>query len=131
MRAFKAFVKIIFTISLIIIPAFLPASAAPVQGEHQSVGLVLSGGGAKGIAHIGVIKALEENNIPIDYVAGTSMGAIVGGLYAAGYTTEEMMQLILSPEFANWSTGRVDPRLSYYFTREKPTPQMFLSLIHI
>ncbi len=125
MRAFKAFVKIIFTISLIIIPAFLPASAAPVQGEHQSVGLVLSGGGAKGIAHIGVIKALEENNIPIDYVAGTSMGAIVGGLYAAGYTTEEMMQLILSPEFANWSTGRVDPRLSYYFTREKPTPQMF------
>lgn len=125
MRALKAFVKIIFTISLIIIPAFLPASAAPVQGEHQSVGLVLSGGGAKGIAHIGVIKALEENNIPIDYVAGTSMGAIVGGLYAAGYTTDEMMQLILSPEFANWSTGRVNPRLSYYFTREKPTPQMF------
>ena len=44
----------------------------------QSVGLVMSGGGAKGIAHIGVIKALEENEIPIDYVAGTSMGAIVG-----------------------------------------------------
>ncbi|MDE7236454.1 MAG: patatin-like phospholipase family protein, partial [Paramuribaculum sp.] len=54
---------------------------------RQSVGLVLSGGGAKGIAHIGVIKALEEHNIPIDYVAGTSMGAIIGGLYAAGYTT--------------------------------------------
>ena len=58
---------------------------------HQSVGLVLSGGGAKGIAHIGVIKALEDNNIPIDYIAGTSMGAIVGGLYAAGYTTDEML----------------------------------------
>ena len=46
----------------------------------QKVGLVMSGGGAKGITHIGVIKALEENNIPIDYVAGTSMGAIVGGM---------------------------------------------------
>ena len=48
-----------------------------------SVGLVLSGGGAKGIAEIGVIKALEENNIHIDYITGTSMGAIVGGVYAA------------------------------------------------
>ena len=47
----------------------------------QSVGLVLSGGGAKGIAHIGVIKALEDNDIPIDYITGTSMGAIVGGIY--------------------------------------------------
>ena len=52
-----------------------------------SVGLVLSGGGAKGIAEIGVIQALEENNIPIDYIAGTSMGAIVGGLYASGLHT--------------------------------------------
>jgi len=54
------------------------------QINAQKVGLVLSGGGAKGLAHIAVIKALEENGIPIDYVAGTSMGAIVAGLYAAG-----------------------------------------------
>lgn len=59
----------------------------------QSVGLVLSGGGAKGLAHIGVIKALEENGIPIDYIAGTSMGAIVGGLYAIGYSPAEMDSL--------------------------------------
>ncbi|MBR4882762.1 MAG: patatin-like phospholipase family protein, partial [Bacteroidales bacterium] len=52
----------------------------------QSVGLVLSGGGAKGVSHVGVIKALEENDIPIDYICGTSMGAIVGSLYAAGFT---------------------------------------------
>ena len=50
----------------------------------QSVGLVLSGGGAKGLSHLGVIKALEENNIPIDYISGTSMGAIVGGMYSIG-----------------------------------------------
>mgnify|MGYP000308906303 CR=1 FL=1 len=48
--------------------------------QAQKVGLVLSGGGAKGLTHIGIIRALEENNIPIDYITGTSMGAIVGSL---------------------------------------------------
>ncbi len=90
----------------------------------QSVGLVLSGGGSKGIAHIGVIKALEDNDIPIDYITGTSMGAIVGGLYACGYTPEEMMALLLSREFAFWSTGKIDPALEYYFTAEDPRPVM-------
>ncbi len=87
-----------------------------------SVGLVLSGGGAKGIAHIGVIQALEDHNIPIDFVAGTSMGAIVGGLYAAGYTPAEMMELILSKSFASWSTGQIDPNLTYYFLKQPQTP---------
>lgn len=98
--------------------------AAEVGGypTGQSVGLVLSGGGAKGIAHIGVIKALEENDIPIDYVAGTSMGAIIGGLYAAGYTPEEMLDLINSQGFADWSTGRIDPSLTYYFVKRPLTP---------
>ena len=93
-------------------------------GSPQSMGLVLSGGGAKGIAHIGVIQALEENGIPIDYVAGTSMGAIVGGLYAAGYTPAEMMQLITSREFSYWSTGQIDEKLTYYFAKPEPTPSM-------
>ena len=95
-----------------------------VVSAQQSVGLVLSGGGAKGIAHIGVIKALEDNDIPIDYVAGTSMGAIVGGLYAAGYTPEEMMELIESKGFSYWSTGTIDPRWIYYYAREEPTPKL-------
>ena len=50
----------------------------------QRVGVVFSGGGAKGLYHVGILKALEENNIPIDYVSGASMGAIVAGMYAAG-----------------------------------------------
>ena len=58
----------------------------------QGVGLVLSGGGAKGLYHIGVLQALEENNVAIDYVAGTSMGSIIAGLYAAGYTPEQMKE---------------------------------------
>ena len=56
----------------------------PDGQQRSGVGLVLSGGGAKGLAHIGVIRALEENNIPIDYIAGTSMGGIIGALYAIG-----------------------------------------------
>ncbi len=95
--------------------------AVAVQAQ-QSMGLVLSGGGAKGIAHIGVIKALEGNDIPIDYVAGTSMGAIVGGLYAAGYTPEEMMALLESKDFSYWSTGVIDDKLTYYFDKSEPTP---------
>ena len=79
--------------------------AALQIGYAQKVGLVLSGGGAKGAAHIGVIKALEENGIPIDYITGTSAGAIVGSLYAMGYTPEEMVELILSEEISYWQTG--------------------------
>lgn len=102
----------------------LSQAAAQSSGRPQSVGLVLSGGGAKGIAHIGVLKAFEDADIPIDYIAGTSMGAIVGGLYACGYTTEEMMDLLLSRSFAFWSTGRTDPALIYGFARREPTPSI-------
>ena len=94
-------------------------------GKPMSVGLVLSGGGAKGIAHIGVIRALEENNIPIDYITGTSMGSIIGGLYACGYTPDEMMKLILSEDFSYWSTGRIDPSKVYFFSRENQLPTMY------
>lgn len=90
----------------------------------QAVGLVLSGGGAKGIAHIGVIQALEDNNIPIDYITGTSMGAIVGGLYACGYTPAEMMELIKSKGFSYWSSGKIDPKLTYYYATAEPTPAL-------
>lgn len=84
----------------------------------QNVGIVLSGGGAKGLAHIGVIKALEENSIPIDYVTGTSMGSIVGALYSIGYTTDEMVELFHSKEFEMWLNGQTDISLKYYFMQE-------------
>ncbi|MHC1703399.1 MAG: patatin-like phospholipase family protein [Tenuifilaceae bacterium] len=81
----------------------------------QTVGLVLSGGGAKGLAHIGVIKALEENNIPIDYITGTSMGAIVGGLYAIGYTPDEMIAAFKSKDFYYWSSGKLNETHKHIF----------------
>ncbi len=85
----------------------------PIQNFGQTVSLVLSGGGAKGCAHIGVIKALEENGIPIDNVSGTSIGAIVGGLYAMGYSPDEMVNIFKSRDFYNWSNGLIDE--SYKF----------------
>ena len=68
-----------------------PSATAPVAApERPRIGLVLSGGGARGAAHVGVIQALEEMRIPIDAIAGTSMGAVVGGLYAAGLSGDEI-----------------------------------------
>ena len=90
----------------------------------QRVGLVLSGGGAKGMTHIGIIRALEENGIPIDYIAGTSMGAIIGSLYAMGYSPDDMEVLLRSPEFKRWYTGTVEPKYAYYFKQNRPTPEL-------
>ena len=119
MQAIRASRCLFLSILLTVLPALLKAQA------HQSVGLVLSGGGAKGIAHIGLIQALEDNDIPIDYITGTSMGAIVGGLYACGYTPAEMMELINSDYFGYLSSGKTDPAFTYYFTKGSPSPQMF------
>jgi len=93
--------------------------------KAQKVGLVLSGGGAKGLAHIAVIKALEENGIPIDYISGTSIGAIVAGLYAAGYSPEEMEQLFKSEQFKFWSTGQIQEEYRYFYRKLEEDPSWF------
>lgn len=90
----------------------------------QKVGLVLSGGGAKGMTHIGIIRALEENNIPIDYIAGTSMGAIIGSLYAMGYSPDDMERLIGSDDFKRWYTGTIEAQYEYFFKKPRPTPEL-------
>lgn len=95
------------------------------QARSQKVGLVLSGGGAKGLIHIGIIRALEENNIPIDYITGTSMGAIVGSLYAMGYSPDEMEELFRSEEFKLWYSGNIEENYMYYFKQNLPTPEFF------
>lgn len=93
--------------------------------QAQKVGLVLSGGGAKGMTHIGIIRALEENNIPIDYITGTSMGAIIGSLYAMGYSPDDMEALLRSDDFKRWYSGQVEPEYGYYFKKNRPTPEFF------
>ena len=91
----------------------------------QGVGLVLSGGGAKGLYHIGVLQALEENNVAIDYVAGTSMGSIIAGLYAAGYTPEQMKEIAESGVLPQWISGRIDKKHNRYYREEDTPPSLF------
>lgn len=80
----------------------------------QKVGLVMSGGGASGIAHIGVLKALEENNIPVNCITGTSIGSIIGGLYASGYSPVEIEQMVKDQTFSNLTKGEMSPKFGYF-----------------
>ena len=93
------------------------------QNDRPTVGLVLTGGGARGAAHVGVIQALEESHIPIDFVVGTSVGALVGGYYAAGWRPEAMKELLSTPEFQSRVTGKpLDP---YEFSTDFGAPGIF------
>lgn len=88
-------------------------------GKSQKVGLVMSGGGASGMAHIGVLMALEENGIPIDYITGTSAGALVGGLYAIGYTPSQIMAMASSEEYFAIANGEIDKKYTFFF-KQRP-----------
>lgn len=77
---------------------------------RPKIGLALSGGGAKGLAHIGALKVLEETGIPIDYIGGTSMGSIVGALYAIGYQANELEKLALNTDWTDLLTDEVSRR---------------------
>ena len=89
---------------------------------RPKVGLVLSGGGAKGAAHIGVLKYIEDAGIPIDYIAGTSMGSIVGGMYALGYTPDEIMEIISEVDWDTLISNKVErKKISYKSKYEEST----------
>jgi len=77
------------------------------------VGLVLSGGGASGLSHIGVIKALEENGVPIDYISGTSIGALIGAYYSVGYTTREIERIVEDNFFQSITKGDLPAKYDY------------------
>lgn len=100
-------------------PAALPATAAE---ERPRVGLVLGGGGARGAAHIGVLKELERQRIPVDVIAGTSMGAVVGGLYASGMSAAELEALVGSLDWAAALTDKPD-RKDLSFRRKQDDAQ--------
>jgi NTE family protein len=106
--------KVIILIFFLFIQAFCYA---------QKVGVVLSGGAAKGLAHVGVLKALEENEIPIDYIVGTSIGGIIGGCYAAGMSPNEIEQMVTSDQFLRWMNGLPETGYNYYYHRADETPQ--------
>ena len=97
----------------------------------QKVGLVFSGGGAKGLAHIGVLKALEENNIPVDYIVGTSMGGIVGGMYASGYSPSEIEKIALSADFQDWVSGNFKSNYRYFFNKKPENPSFITAKLQV
>ena len=99
----------------------------PAFAQRPKVGVVLSGGGAKGAAHVGVLKVLEEYNIPVDYIVGTSMGAIVGGLYAIGYSANELDSLIMVQDWNVVMSDRI-PRSERYFERKKEQEKYLIRL---
>ncbi|RLD83635.1 MAG: hypothetical protein DRJ07_06305 [Bacteroidetes bacterium] len=80
------------------------------NADRPRIGLALSGGGAKGMAHIGVLRVLEKHKIPIDYITGTSMGSIVGGLYAIGYSADEIEEIALNIDWAGVFEGKISRR---------------------
>ncbi|MFV3415439.1 patatin-like phospholipase family protein [Pseudomonas nitroreducens] len=96
----------------------LPLGTLAANMPQPKIGLVLSGGAARGLAHIGVLKALDEQGIHVDAIAGTSMGAVIGGLYAAGYTPKELEQLALE---LDWKQALSDspPRVDVPFRRKQ------------
>ncbi|MBU4564041.1 MAG: patatin-like phospholipase family protein [Desulfarculus sp.] len=102
----------------LLLPALLLAaclcSDAAAEAKRPKVGLALSGGGARGIAHIGVLAELERIGVKIDYIAGTSMGSIVGGLYAAGYTPEQMKTILEHVEWKEVFSSTPQRRLLRY-----------------
>jgi NTE family protein len=95
------------------------------SSKAQTVGVVLSGGGGGGIAHIGVLKALEDNDIPINYITGTSIGALIGGLYAAGYSPDELEKLVSSEKFQGYTKGIVEEKYRYYFKKSPDNSSWF------
>src|SRR5215475_6443879 len=86
---------------LLLFPQLIPAQASGTGKARPKIGVALEGGGALGLAHIGVLQWFEDHHIPIDYVAGTSMGGLVGGLYATGKTPQELREIV---EHQKWET---------------------------
>jgi NTE family protein len=97
-------------------------SISVFASAQQKVALVFSGGAAKGLAHVGVLKALEENDIPIDYILGTSMGGIIAGCYAAGLSPEQIEEIVLSEDFLRWVNGLSEKDYNYYYHQSDPNP---------
>ena len=111
--------KVLLIVMLLSACVMLHAQTETNRSERLKVGVVLGGGGAKGASHIGVLKYLEELGIPVDYVAGTSMGSIIGGFYAMGYTPDELTQLISGINWSEYIGNKIDRTLMSEETRQR------------
>ena len=101
---------------------FISLLLISLQGHAQKVAVVMSGGAAKGMAHIGVLKALEENEIPIDCIVGTSMGGIIAGCYASGMSPAQIEETMLTDNLLRWINGHLEDGYNYYYNKNDPYP---------
>ena len=115
-------VKVVF--SLLLIGILLVVESA---NARPKIGLALGGGGAKGAAHIGVLRVLEQHNIPIDYIAGTSIGSVVGGMYASGLTVDEIQTIMLETSWADGYSDRI-PRENLSWRDKQQSDQFNIPL---
>ena len=106
---------------------FLLQAQQPIEQKSPKVGLVLSGGGAKGLAHIGALKVIEEAGVSIDYIGGTSMGAIIGALYASGYSANQLDSLFRSTNLTNLIQDNL-PRSAKTFYEKEDSERYALTL---
>jgi len=118
------FLRYLHTASMVVLFASNPQLATAAtdnlvgDASRPKIGLALSGGGARGAAHLGVIRVLEENNIPIDYIAGTSFGSIIGGMYAAGMSVEEIETELAAIDWGDMLND-LPPRSDRSFRRKR------------
>lgn len=104
---------------ILILLSFCIFSYGQVDSEKDyKVGLVLSGGGAKGFAHIGALKAIDEVGIRVDYIGGTSMGAVIGSLYASGYSANAIEKIVSDMEFSHLMQNEISRKSKPYFQKE-------------
>ena len=120
----RQFINYLLIISFLTISVFAYSQDTLSVKERPKIGLVLSGGGAKGAAHIGVLKYIEEIGLPIDYIAGTSMGSIVGGMYALGYSSDEILDVISEVDWDRLISNQVDRRKISYERKSESLTQV-------
>ena len=120
--------RILFYVTVLLLTVSAQAQTripVNIQAPRPKVGVVLGGGGAKGAAHIGVLQYIEELGVPVDYVAGTSMGSIIAGLYAMGYEPEELAELIANMNWGEYIGNRIDRSVMSYEMRKRRTTTLF------
>ena len=117
--------KIVLLIVAVLISGAANAQTDSTTVKRKKVGVVLSGGGAKGMAHIGVLKVLEKAGIPVDVVTGTSIGSIVGGLYAIGYNAHSLDSMVRKQDWTYVITDKEDLHNQSYLDRKKANTYFF------
>ena len=117
--------KIVLMIIAVLMTGTANAQLDSTAVKRKKVGVVLSGGGAKGMAHIGVLKVLEKAGIPVDIVTGTSIGSIVGGLYAIGYNAHSLDSMVRTQDWTYVITDKEDLRKQSLLDRKKQNTYLF------